>query len=332
MILRFLSLMALAGFALSAHAQDTATSIPDGAGSAYLGAAQMCGNRYQDMNNHPPSGATPSCGATVREIVRCFANSAPGMLEPGQACSDADVRCANGPTGDYTSGWVKGENCNLERCGYVSVEPTSDVCYQPGAIRAYMHASRTYNGIDYGHAEFVCGPNQYCSVYDQPLPTPFPQQVADGCWVPKFKAGQARRVNVSIPPNYDTTAYSSSPPPTFDNGSLQEYADQRGITLKDAATQMLMTYANWKLQRMASGDDRVQDDRPTPAKVVATYSAEQYSYLQSFAGGLAPGGAMGAGPGGTGVQSGSGGKRKPASVNANKKTTNQRAAKKGSAP
>jgi hypothetical protein len=167
----------------------------------------------------------------------------------------------------------------------------------PGAIRAY-DTTPTEAGQKYGHAEIVCGVQKYCSVYERPLDTPWPKVVSDGCWIPKVNWD-----GKMIPYEELTTASNQMASPTgpqrlsFGDSVTPEYYDTMAssgkVPPKEVLTQMLMTYANFRLQNMMSGrEDEEEDSRPKPAKVTAVYSAEAYAQAQQYAG-LATGGAAG---------------------------------------
>jgi len=142
--------------------------------SGFMPAAKECGEKAQIECQPSRRGGRTMCGEAVGEAIKCMNERL--RLSMAKRCGG---HCGNGKE------WVNCENGELDACGYKKVsDPDSPECLKPGAVRAYSK-SPTTRGQIYGHVEFVCGVQQFCSVYHQPHEKPWPREIPDACWVPK---------------------------------------------------------------------------------------------------------------------------------------------------
>ena len=132
--------------------------------------AKECGESKQKSCSPENFGGRTMCGRAVAEMIKCMANAVGGK----DGCQGG---CGNGK--DY----VNCKNGQMEKCGYTKVSPSDERCKQAGAVLSYAQ-SPTARGSVYGHVEFVCGNNRYCSVYKEPHDRPWPRYPADACWFP----------------------------------------------------------------------------------------------------------------------------------------------------
>jgi hypothetical protein len=134
--------------------------------------AEECGEAKQRECSPSNFGGRTMCGLAVAKMIACMAPSIGGT----SACNGS---CGNGKD------FVKCQNGQMEKCGYAKIEnPDDPRCKQSGAVLSYTK-SPTARGSIYGHVEFVCGANKYCSVYKGPHDRPWPRSPADACWFPK---------------------------------------------------------------------------------------------------------------------------------------------------
>ncbi len=133
--------------------------------------AKECGESRQARNTPANHGGRTMCGRAVAEMIKCMAPSIGGA-------SNCQGNCGNGKD------FVRCTNGQMDKCGYAKISPTDERCKQAGAVLSYTK-SPTSRGAMYGHVEFVCGANKYCSVYRAPHDRPWPRTPADSCWFPK---------------------------------------------------------------------------------------------------------------------------------------------------
>jgi hypothetical protein len=133
----------------------------------FQGSAESCGKNAQQRCSPSHFGGRTMCGLAVSQMIKCMAANHPG-------CTG---KCGNGKD------FVSCGNGQMVKCGYKKMPPGSTECKMPGAVLAYTHTP-TARGSVYGHVEFVCGRNQYCSVYSGPHNRPWPRAPADACWYP----------------------------------------------------------------------------------------------------------------------------------------------------
>lgn len=135
--------------------------------------AYECGVKAQKECHPSNRGGDSRCGEAVKIAVSC--------MSPALTGSKCDSQCGPGKN------WV---NCGkLTACGYTkATNPNDPKCHLPGAIRAYSK-THTPMGAKFGHVEFVCGRGKYCSIYDAPLPRPWPRSNADACYIPTGGSG-----------------------------------------------------------------------------------------------------------------------------------------------
>jgi hypothetical protein len=134
--------------------------------------AQECGEAKQRECSPSNFGGRTMCGLAVAKMIACMAPSIGGTNGCNGSCGDGKdfVKCQNG---------------QMEKCGYAKIEnPNDPRCKQAGAVLSYTQ-SPTARGSIYGHVEFVCGDNKYCSVYKDTHDRPWPRSPADACWFPK---------------------------------------------------------------------------------------------------------------------------------------------------
>lgn len=140
--------------------------------------AEKCGVTEQKEHGPAKYGGRTMCGRAVAAMVKC-------MRTGGSKCSGG---CGHGK--DYV-------NCRtgfLENCGYKKISPTTDPrCKQAGALLAYNKGSNSPRGQTFGHVEFVCGLNKYCSVYKEPNTRPFMGKTPDGCYIPGGDGGGEKK-------------------------------------------------------------------------------------------------------------------------------------------
>lgn len=138
--------------------------------------AKECGEKAQRECSPSNFGGRTMCGRAVAQMIKCMAPSIGGDRSCGGSCGHGKdfVKCSNG---------------QMQRCGYTSISPTDPRCRQAGAVLSYTR-SPTARGSVYGHVEFVCGDNKYCSVYRQPHDRPWPRAPADACWFPSQNGNQ----------------------------------------------------------------------------------------------------------------------------------------------
>jgi hypothetical protein len=170
MICLALTLIALPVFA------DTFGASGAGSGeySRFSTTAQECGETNQAACTPDHFGGRTMCGRSVAQMIACMGKSI------GKTCLG---NCGDG------KGFVDCENGQLKACGYEKVAPGDERCKKPGAVLAYQ-SSPTSRGQKFGHVEFVCGENKYCSVYKSPHTQPWPKAPPDGCWFPASGSGQ----------------------------------------------------------------------------------------------------------------------------------------------
>lgn len=132
--------------------------------------ARMCGQTKQRECSPSNFGGRTMCGLAVSEMLKCMSPVTSGGSNCNGACGNGKdfVDCANGQLG---------------HCGYQRLSPNDPRCRMAGAVLSYQ-TSPTERGQMYGHVEFVCGRNEYCSVYSQPHSQPWPRYPADSCWYP----------------------------------------------------------------------------------------------------------------------------------------------------
>ncbi len=137
--------------------------------------AKECGEAKQRDCAPSKFGGRTMCGLAVAKMIQCMSPSIGGQKDCGGGCGDGKmfVDCKNG---------------QMAKCGYTKISPTDSRCKQAGAVLSYTK-SETKRGKKYGHVEFVCGDNKYCSVYSAPHDQPWPRTPADACWFPKSGGG-----------------------------------------------------------------------------------------------------------------------------------------------
>jgi|GEM_PF-5527193 len=142
--------------------------------------ARECGESKQRECSPSNFGGRTMCGLAVAKMIKCMSPSIGGSAGCTGACGHGKnyVDCSNGQMG---------------QCGYTKISPTDPRCKQAGAVLSYRQ-SPTARGSIYGHVEFVCGDNKYCSVYRATHDRPWPRTPADACWFPKSSnsAGSGR--------------------------------------------------------------------------------------------------------------------------------------------
>lgn len=144
-------------------------------GGPFAQTAKECGEAKQRECSPSNFGGRTMCGLAVAKMIQCMSPSIGGSKACGGGCGDGKmfVKCTNGQMG---------------KCGYTSIPPNDPRCKQAGAVLSY-EKSPTKRGAKYGHVEFVCGDNKYCSVYSKPHDRPWPRTPADACWFPKSDGG-----------------------------------------------------------------------------------------------------------------------------------------------
>lgn len=148
--------------------------------SPFAISAKECGEANQNQCTPDRLKGKTMCGMAVRLTVKCMSK----VLGHDSGCSG---QCGNGKD------FVNCSNGELEKCGYKKIIPTtSKECTLPGAVLAYSK-SPTMRGRIYGHVEFVCGKEEYCSIYSKPHKKPWPRETADGCWYPDLDAQKKSR-------------------------------------------------------------------------------------------------------------------------------------------
>lgn len=173
--LAFAAEVATPNSSLSPEDQDAAGRSP------FLSDAERCGTTCQNNNTPDKHGGNSMCGRSVQEMVQCMSRS----LNSTEGCTG---RCGHGKN------FVDCESGQLEKCGYEKIKSGLDKrCSMPGAVLAYSK-TETDAGKIYGHVEFVCGVQKYCSVYKREHNQPWPRPVADACWYPKQKAGEFEKL------------------------------------------------------------------------------------------------------------------------------------------
>lgn len=144
--------------------------------SFFSSAAQECGEAKQKECAPDNFGGRTMCGMAVARMLKCMAP----VVGAREGCTGG---CGHGK--DFV-------NCNtgqMEKCGYTKLPPTDSRCKMAGAVLAYAQ-SPTARGQIYGHVEFVCGNNRFCSVYKDPHDRPWPRYPADSCWYPASQTGR----------------------------------------------------------------------------------------------------------------------------------------------
>jgi hypothetical protein len=140
-------------------------------------AAKECGEKAQVDCSPSRMGGRTMCGMSVAQAIACMRNHLPqankGLCYGKCGHGNMFVNCSSGQMGT---------------CGYEKISSTDNRCKMPGAVLAYSK-SPTPRGAIYGHVEFVCGRDKYCSVYRQPLNRPWPRSPPDACWYPKGVGG-----------------------------------------------------------------------------------------------------------------------------------------------
>jgi hypothetical protein len=144
--------------------------VPAEGTTSFTNTAKECGEAKQKSCSPANFGGRTMCGRAVAEMIKCMAPS----LGAGDGCQGG---CGNGK--DY----VNCKNGQMEKCGYAKISPTDPRCNSAGAVLSYAQ-SPTARGSIYGHVEFVCGNNRFCSVYKEPHDRPWPRYPADTCWFP----------------------------------------------------------------------------------------------------------------------------------------------------
>jgi hypothetical protein len=142
-----------------------------GEGSTFFSkAAQECGEAKEKECSPANFGGRTMCGLAVAKMIKC--------MSPVIGGKDGCVGgCGNGK--DY----VNCSNGQMEKCGYAKLPPTDNRCKLAGAVLSYTQTP-TARGSVYGHVEFLCGNNRFCSVYNEPHDHPWPRYPADACWYP----------------------------------------------------------------------------------------------------------------------------------------------------
>jgi len=134
--------------------------------------AKKCGTEKQAECTPDKMGGRTMCGRAVAKMLECMKTTVGGSAK----CTG---RCGNGKD------FVNCQNKEMETCGYQKIDdPKDERCRMPGAVLAYTK-SPTARGAMYGHVEFVCGRDEYCSVYTKKHERPWPRSPADSCWYPK---------------------------------------------------------------------------------------------------------------------------------------------------
>ena len=147
--------------------------VPATGESAFANTAKECGEAKQKSCAPSVFGGKTMCGRAVGEMIKCMANTIGGK----DGCQGG---CGNGKD------FVNCSNGQMEKCGYTKISPTDPRCNSAGAVLSYAQ-SETTRGKKFGHVEFVCGNNRFCSVYAQTQDHPWPRYPADACWFPGAK-------------------------------------------------------------------------------------------------------------------------------------------------
>ncbi len=126
------------------------------------------------------------CGEIVKESVQCLAKAS--------GIEGCNAQCGDGRQ------WIRCAGADLDKCGYVSVGGDSPACLNPGSIRTYF-ASTTERGKLFGHVEFVCGVNKFCSAYQGIHNQPWPEdRKPSNCWALKRTIGRTLGAGDSFDP------------------------------------------------------------------------------------------------------------------------------------